>query len=431
MVTLEDIMILSSCAFLGCICLGITGFGGAIVFLFIWQIAVIFGYENNFKYAVFVQALSQFCAQFFLVYTVPILEHADKNVLYCLVPSMLIFTPIGQITVDVISTKYIEMTIGSLMILITVFELFHNSAFSNRLQRCCALKISEVEELKLEGNPRRDEENCEKGPPRYHNWRRRFYSFLLFCHDKERREEDTKTKNGLTGYNDACHTIFTESDYAERNEKLKYEKEGEKNEEAYPRICNVTKNESFDSNEESHTEFVNVGNKTGKCNISSTTQKAEHGCDERPIETQSNVLGPRAKMWTLLAGAASGFFGGLCGITGPPLMIYFLYLPHQISLTTESQRAIGACVVVVNTVTRAIFYLVMTFIFDSENSFLSSDWVLYVLVITTSFLGIFVGGYLFHLMKDSKSTIRGIIFVILALCGISLLFSSFSLASRK
>ena len=41
-----------------------TGFGQAIIFLFVWQIVELAGYdETGFKYAVFIQALSLFSMQ--------------------------------------------------------------------------------------------------------------------------------------------------------------------------------------------------------------------------------------------------------------------------------------------------------------------------------------------------------------------------------
>ncbi len=58
-----DIVVLSLCAFIGNVGVALTGFGMAIVYLFVWQIAVLSGYQSDFKYAVFIQALALLAAQ--------------------------------------------------------------------------------------------------------------------------------------------------------------------------------------------------------------------------------------------------------------------------------------------------------------------------------------------------------------------------------
>lgn len=61
--SVEDIVVLSMCACFGHIGLSLTGFGMAIIYWFVWQISVLSGYTSDFKYAVFIQALSVFSAQ--------------------------------------------------------------------------------------------------------------------------------------------------------------------------------------------------------------------------------------------------------------------------------------------------------------------------------------------------------------------------------
>lgn len=59
-----DIVILSLSAFIGNVGVAVTGFGMAILYLFVWQIATLAGYDGaDFKYAVFIQALALFSAQ--------------------------------------------------------------------------------------------------------------------------------------------------------------------------------------------------------------------------------------------------------------------------------------------------------------------------------------------------------------------------------
>ena len=60
----ETIILLSVCSFIGNIGAALTGFGQAIIFLFVWQIVDLAGgTEGDFKNAVFIQALSLFSMQ--------------------------------------------------------------------------------------------------------------------------------------------------------------------------------------------------------------------------------------------------------------------------------------------------------------------------------------------------------------------------------
>jgi uncharacterized membrane protein YfcA len=143
------------------------------------------------------------------------------------------------------------------------------------------------------------------------------------------------------------------------------------------------------------------------------------------INKAGKEFGFSAQFWTLFAGAASGFLGGLCGIRGPPIILYFLHPPYPVSFTKESQRATGACITATNVAMRVGYYLVDTLALDGMAYFEGSDWDLYLWVVVFSLLGVLVGSTLFDYTKDSKATIRGILTMFLLLCGVSLLLSSF------
>jgi uncharacterized membrane protein YfcA len=149
---------------------------------------------------------------------------------------------------------------------------------------------------------------------------------------------------------------------------------------------------------------------------------------EQPVVDSGHVekLDALAQFWTVFAGAASGFLGGLCGIRGPPIILYFLHPPSQVTFTKKGQRATGACITAVNVAMRIAYYLVNTLAFDEEDNFEKSDWGLYVSVAIFSVLGVLVGSQVFNYVKDSQSTIKGILATVLLLCGASLLLSSFA-----
>ena len=58
-----DIITLSACSFAGNVGAGLTGFGQAIILFFVWKIVELSGYDGDFKYAVFIQALLLSTAQ--------------------------------------------------------------------------------------------------------------------------------------------------------------------------------------------------------------------------------------------------------------------------------------------------------------------------------------------------------------------------------
>ena len=131
-----------------------------------------------------------------------------------------------------------------------------------------------------------------------------------------------------------------------------------------------------------------------------------------------------AQSWTIIAGATSGFLGGLCGIRGPPIILYFLHAP--VVFTTESQRTTSVCITFTNVTMRVVYYIINTLLFDQDHGFKSRDWGLYLSIIVCSNLGVLVGSELFEYMKDSKKVIKGILTIFLLLCGVSLILSSFT-----
>jgi hypothetical protein len=110
-------------------------------------------------------------------------------------------------------------------------------------------------------------------------------------------------------------------------------------------------------------------------------------------------LGFSAKFWTLFAGFCSGYLGGLCGIRGPPIILYFLHPPYPVSFGT--------------------------LFLDGEDYFTADDWPLYVVIFILSNVGVLLGSYLFVIIKDSQKTIKAILSIFLALSGLSLLISAF------
>jgi len=338
MATVEDFIILSLCSFLGNVGVAVTGFGMAIVYLFIWQIAVISGYESNFKYAVFIQALALLSAQPLLLYSVGIKTHASRKMLFYFIPMTLISTPLGQITGDHVSTELVEAIGGGLVTFVAVFEMYQKRAL--------------------------------------------FAGWLSSSFPSNKKNKEEKAKDQSTSDNIKNESIL--------------ENKATGAEEGSAEI------------DDAKMEEVSLGNAS---------------TERRKVLNESG-LGPNAQFWTLLAGGASGFLGGLCGIRGPPIIFYFLHPPFPVSFTRESQRATGACITAINVASRVVYYIIKTTVFDAESLFVSGDWVLYLVVLIVSCFGVIVGVRLFDFMKDSKATIRAILSILLLICGVSLILSS-------
>ena len=124
MAPIEDIIVLTVASFLGNVGVTSTGFGMAIIYLFIYQIIVLAGYDGNFRSAVFIQALALFSAQPLLLKKAEIRKHASWKILRYFIPVTILSTPLGQITGESISTELVETIAGVLVTFVAVFEIY-------------------------------------------------------------------------------------------------------------------------------------------------------------------------------------------------------------------------------------------------------------------------------------------------------------------
>jgi len=123
-VAAADIGLLSACAFLGTIGASLTGFGQAIIFLFVWQIVELAGYDGDFKSAVFIQALSLFSMQPLVLYKAKVWKNAHRRVLLLFVPITLVSTPLGQLVSDGVPTSIVQAVAGVLVTFVACWELY-------------------------------------------------------------------------------------------------------------------------------------------------------------------------------------------------------------------------------------------------------------------------------------------------------------------
>ena len=113
-----------------------------------------------------------------------------------------------------------------------------------------------------------------------------------------------------------------------------------------------------------------------------------------------------AKLFAVTMSFLSGFLGGLCGIRGPPIMLFFLHAGHfGLVFTKASQRATGAAITFCNVATRVLFYAIAS-AGSSSSHFDGDDYPMYISIATCSFAGVWLGQKLFERMKDSQATIK-------------------------
>jgi hypothetical protein len=63
MIAVDDYLILSLASCTSALGVSLAGFGHGILYIFVWQIAALSGYNGLFKYAIFIQSLSLLSVQ--------------------------------------------------------------------------------------------------------------------------------------------------------------------------------------------------------------------------------------------------------------------------------------------------------------------------------------------------------------------------------
>mmetsp|Transcript_18544 Transcript_18544/g.26363 ORF Transcript_18544/g.26363 Transcript_18544/m.26363 type:complete len:414 (+) Transcript_18544:88-1329(+) len=403
--TAADIGLLSTCAFLGTIGASLTGFGQAIIFLFVWQIVELAGYNGDFKSAVFIQALSLFSMQPLVLYKAKVWKNAHRRVLLLFVPITLVSTPLGQLVSDGVPTNIVQAVAGVLVTFVACWELYSKRNWFLSLSPCNRSKDEKGGETETGADDSAQTQNtAERGEAGVEVEE-------IGVGNGDESTEKKETTSSSTSANNAPN-----DDVESREEP------SGKDVAATPPKTTISSVYASLAVEPDN----NIDMSAAKTSTSSQTNIKPDAVQEDEERLKFGINKPT--LMTLLAGGASGFLGGLVAIRGPPLIFYFLHPPHPITFNKSSQRATGVVIMFCNVLMRMIFYLVNTFSLTSSGKmgFVKEDWRLYLSVIVCSIAGGLVGSKMFEYLKDSKDTIRGILAVFLFMCGISLLFSAFA-----
>ena len=124
-----DVVLLSTCAVLGNVGVAITGFGHAIIFLFVYQIMALCGYDGvDIKFAVFVQMLALLAGQPLLLHKASLRKHATRPFMLLFLPVTVLSTPLGQYTANHVEVDTLKAIGGVIVMLVGAFEIYKNRA---------------------------------------------------------------------------------------------------------------------------------------------------------------------------------------------------------------------------------------------------------------------------------------------------------------
>lgn len=465
MTELRDYIIFSVCSFLGNVGVAVTGFGMAIIFLFVLQIAILSGYSSNFKYAIFIQTISLLCVQPLLIHKAGIKRHASRRMLFYFLPTTVISTPLGQLTAEYVSADTVKMAGGILVTFIAILEIQQKRGVFLKWIMTLCYKMEPIKDKCASPAKKKGYEKLDEPlPPPDPIKKEKVKNNPLNTNDSLKSNNSSKKYQDSNGDTEESATDeesvdpykhFNQQNFHEGN-SIKDQLMIDHNNHYDFRILNeVKKNkrrqqqaEFVIENWEDHVDFVRVKQEVQRQNESrndeigqeweghisissrslrSTTSRREHQLIIEIMREPIGPLGSKAIFWTLLASAASGYLGGFCGIRGPPIILYFLHPPAPVSFTKDSQRATGAVITAVNVTSRFFYYIIRTFVLDDKDNihFNASDYWLYISITISSFLGVLIGSEIFNMMKDSRKTVRCILSIFLLICGISLLLASF------
>eukprot|EP00977_Amphora_coffeiformis_P024612 scaffold16412_cov171-Amphora_coffeaeformis.AAC.9 len=119
------------CSFIANAGVAITGFGMALIFVFVYTLFDMFGKMNDchpmelcdMKYAVCLQSLSLVGSMPVLLFKSNVIRHANRLLLYTLIPVTLVSTPFGQYCQDYVQTSWIRLVVGVVVTTVVGYEI--------------------------------------------------------------------------------------------------------------------------------------------------------------------------------------------------------------------------------------------------------------------------------------------------------------------
>lgn len=154
---------------------------------------------------------------------------------------------------------------------------------------------------------------------------------------------------------------------------------------------------------------------------------APAGAGRRTDVIDVDILTSRSLIiWGTAAGFSSGFLGGLVGVRGPPLMVFFLSFPFPKNVI----RANSMVVLIANISIRACYYIIEDVSGARELSWFERDlWYLYICVMIFGLLGVPLGNIVAKRINENKFKL--VIALMLFISGLSnIIKGSIQIAER-
>jgi len=449
------IALLSCCSFFGNFGAALTGFGEAIIFLFIWQIVDLLGYDGgDFKSAIFIQSLSLFSVQPFLLHETSVRKYAHRRILLLFVPTTLIFTPVGQYVGGIAPIPLMKLIAGVVVLMVAAIET-HSRRRQIRTILCRKKTKTNTDsaeilpsdciepggiEIELADATTGVVSESQRAEPS------EYYESITFHIPIEITEPVTqgirrassmfmKDQAGVLSPQVVAQLHDLDKEIDDQGQAGEEKELNSKNEEANEdtSTTNGIAGSTAATDAAPNTNADTVATTATSANPPQHSHQSTSHSSSGHVEVQFGCN--RVTSDTTMAGSLSGFLGGMIGIRTPPLMLYFMHPPSPLVFDNLCQRATGVVIMCTSTVQRQVFYLYGTFAPHSKDSpgyqeyyigYQKEDWKLYTCVILFSLLGGYSGGIAFEYVRDAKETIRWIFLVLLYMCGVSLFISAFT-----
>lgn len=459
------IALLSSCSFFGNFGAALTGFGEAIIFLFIWQIVDLSGYDGgDFKSAIFIQSLSLFSVQPFLLFETSVRKYAHRRILLLFVPTTLIFTPVGQYVGGIAPIPIMKLIAGVVVLVVAAIETHsrrkqiqtilckkktkkNNASTTNEAAGTMAEMLDSIEpgniEIELADSNATAGVSDSQSSEYYESITFHIPIAITEPVTQGIRRASSMFMKDQTGVLLSPQVVaqlhdldkqIDEQEQAADEEKELNSKNEEANKDTYTKNNGIAGSTAATDAAGSNTNADTVvATGTAAANPPQHSHRSTYHSSSEHVKVQFGCN--RVTSDTTIAGSLSGFLGGMIGIRTPPLMLYFMHPPSPIVFDNLCQRATGVVIMCTSTVFRQIFYLYGTFAPYSKDlpgyqedyiGYQKEDWKLYTCVIFFSLLGGYSGGIAFEYVRDAKETIRWIFLTLLYMCGVSLFISAFT-----
>mmetsp|Transcript_25152 Transcript_25152/g.33357 ORF Transcript_25152/g.33357 Transcript_25152/m.33357 type:complete len:409 (-) Transcript_25152:24-1250(-) len=363
-------IIFSFASFVGNFGVSLTGFGMAIFFLFVYSIFEVAGLMECSRCglldAVFYQTLGMSGAVPLILYRARkmIQTNVNRTLLVTFIPISVVGTVIGRFAQQHFPTDIIRVIMGA-AIIVAMGIAARNLVRDTQWYKLKFGRETNVEEV-------------------------------LDDDDDENDEESTK-EEGNGARDDHQNIEEGQSDEHEESKQEMEQYRQEKNDDS-----DNSPNEMFQDNVEDDND------------INKETAVAEKSQQQHEKETESLPHGKKLIFWGITLGFLSGFLGGLVGVRGPPVILFFLCFSYPKPIV----RANGVLILFTNLFIRIVYYIIEDISGALDRTWFEARlWYLYVSVVVFGMMGVPVGQYVAE--RISGNQFKLVLCFMLLLSGLS------------